>query len=78
MNLGNIIEKAKLKKPACIIVTGDFNARHPLFWEEGTETWEGWLFRDFTVSNCLEEPTHIREMALKLVFYVPRCRHYFY
>ena len=65
MNLGNIIEIAKLEKPACIILTGDFNARRPLFWEEDTETLEGRLFSDFTVSNCLEEfineHTHIRE-----------------
>ena len=30
--LSNFYEKAALAKPACIILTGDFNARSPFFW----------------------------------------------
>ena len=65
IKLGNIMDKAKSEKPACTVLTGDFNARSPLFWEGDIETWEGRAFSDFIISNCLEElmnePTHIRD-----------------
>jgi len=53
------------EKPSVVILTGDFNARSPLFWENDTETREGRVFNNFLLSNNLEElinePTHIRD-----------------
>ena len=47
------------------IITGDFNARSPLFWANDVENREGRVFSDFLMSNNLEElvnePTHIRD-----------------
>ena len=41
-NLSTFYEKASSGKPSCIILTGDFNARSPLFWsEESRQTLEG-------------------------------------
>ena len=53
------------EKPALIIITGDFNARSPLFWGNDSGNREGRVFNDFLISNNLEElinePTHIRD-----------------
>ena len=47
------------------IITGDYNSRSSLFWENDIENWEGRLFSHFLLSNNLEElinePTHIRD-----------------
>ena len=53
------------ENPAVTIITGDFNARSPLFWENDTENSEGRVFNNFLISNNLDElinePTHIRD-----------------
>ena len=47
------------------LVTGDFNARSPLFWGNDIEDSEGRVFNNFFISNISEElinePTHIRD-----------------
>ena len=47
------------------IITGDFNARSPLFWENDTENSRGRTLSNFIISNNLDElinePTHIRD-----------------
>ena len=47
------------------IITGDFNARSPLFWENDTENSRGRTLSNFILSNNLDElinePTHIRD-----------------
>ena len=62
--LQSIYLKANSEKPSIIILTGDFNARSPLFWAgECSQTPEGKDLADFCTFNCLEqlikEPTHI-------------------
>ena len=63
--LEHIYVLAKQENPSVNILTGDFNARSPLFWENDTETREGRIFNNFLLSNNLEElinePTHIRD-----------------
>ena len=63
--ISDIYEQIKAEKPIAIVLTGDFNARSPLFWENDTDTREGRLFNDFILSNNVEElinePTHIRD-----------------
>ena len=53
------------ENPAVTILTGDFNARSPLFWESDIENREGRVFNIFLISNNLDElinePTHIRD-----------------
>ena len=53
------------ENPAVTILTGDFNARSPLFWEGDIENREGRVFDNFLISNNLDElinePTHIRD-----------------
>ena len=53
------------ENPAVTILTGDFNARSPLFWESDIENREGRVFNNFLLSNNLDElinePTHIRD-----------------
>ena len=64
-SLENIYEKISLENPSVTIITGDFNARSPLFWENDTDTNEGVIFNNFLISNNMEElvnePTHIRD-----------------
>ena len=64
-SLENIIEAINKEKPAAIILSGDFNARSPLFWEGDTETREGKIFSNFLMNHNMEElikePTHIRD-----------------
>ena len=49
---------------AVTIITEDFNARPPLFWEHDIENNEGRVFNNFSISNNLgvliNEHTHIR------------------
>ena len=57
-------EKALLENPSAVILTGDFNARSPLFWkEESRQTLEGKSLGDFCLLNGLhqliDEPTHL-------------------
>ena len=63
--LEHIYENVSKENPSVTILTGDFNARSPLFWEHDTDTRQGRLFNDFLLSNNLEElihePTHIRD-----------------
>ena len=64
-SLEQIYENIRKENPTVIILTGDFNARSPLFWEQDIETREGRVFNNFLLSNNLEElinePTHIRD-----------------
>ena len=67
--LEQIYVLAKKENSSVNILTGDFNARSPLFWENDTETREGRVFNNFLLSNNLEElinePTHIRDDGAK-------------
>ena len=61
--LKDIIEKISAENPFSIILTGDLNARSPVFWDdEGTETFEGKEISNLTLLNGLQqiinEPTH--------------------
>ena len=54
----------KKEKPDSIILTGDFNARSPAFWEgESTQTTEGASLSNFCLlnglKNIIQEPTHL-------------------
>ena len=64
-SLENILEMIGKEKPSAIILSGDFNARTPLFWEGDSESREGKLFSELIISNNMEElikePTHIRD-----------------
>ena len=44
-------QQIKAEKSIDIVLTGDFNARSPLFWENDTATREGRMFSDFLLSN---------------------------
>ena len=64
-SLENILEMIGKEKPSAIILSGDFNARSPLFWEGDSKSREGELFSELLISNNMEElikePTHIRD-----------------
>ena len=64
-SLENIYEKINLENPSITILSGDFNASSPLFWENDIVTREGEIFSNFLISNNMEElinePTHIRD-----------------
>ena len=64
-SLNIIIERIDSEKPIGIILTGDFNARSPFFWENDADTKEGQVLCELAISNHLEElicePTHIRD-----------------
>ena len=64
-SLEHIYESIRKENPSVTILTGDFNARSPLFWEHDIETREGRVLNNFLLSNNLEElinePTHIRD-----------------
>ena len=64
-SLERIYECINQENPATTILTGDFNARSSLFWENDTENRGGRVFNNFLISNNLEElinePTHIRD-----------------
>ena len=67
-SLEDILEKINKENPSAIILSGDFNARSPLFWEGDSETKEGQLFSEFLISHHMDElinePNHIRDDAL--------------
>ena len=46
-HLEHIFECINKENPAVTILTGDFNAKSPLFWEHDTETREGRIFNHF-------------------------------
>ena len=50
-SLEYIYESINNEKPALTIITGDFNARSPLFWENDSENREGRVFNDFLIST---------------------------
>ena len=64
-SLERIYQSIDKENPALTIITGDFNARSPLFWENDSGNREGCVLNDFLISNNLEElinePTHIRD-----------------
>ena len=76
-NLKDSIDKISRENPSLVVLTGDFNARSPLFWsEERHETMPGEKLSNFMLLNCLEqliaEPTHFPrddiETCIDLIF----------
>ena len=63
--MNKILESINKEKPKAIVLTGDFYARSPFFWEDDLDTREGNLLSDLAISNNFEqlinEPTHIRD-----------------
>ena len=63
--LENIYNNISKENPAITIITGDFNARSPLFWENDNENSHGRALNNFLISNNLDElinePTNIRD-----------------
>ena len=62
-NLASSVQKMKNENPSLIILSGDFNGRSPLFWDnESVENLPGKLLADFMLTNGLtqliNEPTH--------------------
>ena len=61
-SLENIHESINKENLTMTIITGDFNARSPLFWENDTENSRGRTLSNFIISNNLDElinePTH--------------------
>ena len=62
-HLKDSVDKIAREKPSLVILTGDFNARSPLFWsDERHETMPGEKLSNFMLLNCFEqlisEPTH--------------------
>ena len=51
--LENIYDSIRKENPTVIVITGDFNAKSPIFWEHDVESREGRLFNDFLLSNNL-------------------------
>jgi len=64
-SLEHIYKCIRKENPAVTILTGDFNARSPLFCDHDIENKEGRTFNNFLLTNNLEElinePTHIRD-----------------
>ena len=64
-SLVNIYESINKENPTMTIITEDFNARSPLFWEHDTENSRGCTLSNFIISNNLDELinelTHIRD-----------------
>ena len=63
-DLDKIYNKALAENPYMIILTGDYNARSPLLWQdEQKQTIEGKALADFCTKNFLhqiiDEPTHL-------------------
>ena len=63
VKLQQLLDNIASENPFSIILTGDFNARSPIFWsDESTETKEGKYLSNITMQNGLEqvinEPTH--------------------
>ena len=68
ISLENIYDRIRNENPTVTIISGDFNARSPVFWEGEAETREGYLFSEFFISTNLteliNEPTHIRWFSI--------------
>ena len=64
-SLESILEMINKENPSAIILSGDFNARSPLFWEGDTGTREGQILSQLLLNQNMEElinePTHIRD-----------------
>ena len=63
-NIHSLMANIDKEKPDTVIITGDFNARSPLFWEnELTETSEGKQLSEIMTLNSFEQlinsPTHL-------------------
>ena len=54
-SLENIYERISRENPSVTIISGDFNARSPLFWENDAQTNEGEISSNFLISNNMEE-----------------------
>ena len=64
-DLQSLYDQLLKEKPSVIVLSGDFNSKSPLFWdEEAIETAEGKQLSDFIMVNGLEqlinEPTHFQ------------------
>ena len=70
-SFNDIVEKVVNKKPRAIVLTGDFNARSTLYWENDIGTREGQLLSELAIFNNFEElvnePTHIRDDGSKTI-----------
>ena len=53
--LQGILDKINEEKPSLIILSGDFNARSPLFWEHDDENAPGKKLSEFMITNGLEQ-----------------------
>ena len=77
-SLQYIYEYINKENPALTIITGDFNARFPLFWGNDSENRE-WFF---DISNNLEEfinePTHIRDGSQSCIDLICTNQPYFF
>ena len=65
-----LLDKIASENPFSIIMTGDFNARSPLFWdEESVETAEGKALSNLALLNGLEQiinqPTHFPRLGIE-------------
>ncbi len=68
-DLQSLYDELLKEKPSIIVLSGDFNSKSPLFWDEETiETAEGKKLSDFMMVNGLEqlinEPTHFQTDCL--------------
>ena len=59
-SLETILEMANKENPSAIILSGDFNARSPLFWEGDSGTKEGEILSQFLISNNMDAVTKPR------------------
>ena len=72
-DLQSLYDELLKEKPSVIVLSGDFNSKSPLFWDEETiETAEGKKLSDFMMVNGLEqlvnEPTHFQTDCLPHCF----------
>ena len=70
----HIYECIRKENPLVSVLTGDFNARSPLFWEMDTETREVRELNNFFLSNNLDEliheSTHVRDNGAQSCIYL--------
>ena len=61
-NFDIMLSKMAAENPYCVIITGDFNARSPQWWENDLENDFGKVFEPFTsdlgLHQLISEPTH--------------------
>ena len=64
-SLENIYELIQKENPMATVLSGDFNARSPFFWENDMENSHGRIFSEFLISTnfnqLIDEPTHVRD-----------------